>query len=251
MTVSVFRAVRTVTIDGVSPTVNDNDLFRCGQLISMGSKTVNRRCIHTFDLPAAPAEGPPLPVNAQVTVAEFLGNVTLIIGAADETFTIERLAGDHADYAYLVANWTLKDTGEPWRAPGADIETTPPGFTYNMPSSTGDRVITGDLAGYVRDALVERGGLLMLRHRLTVAVAADSAHFTVKAAPPGDADITRLRVTWSGSAPARIDRPAAQQLPGSVPGRPARAAPAHAPAGAAQPARTRRPRVTSHQRQRD
>lgn len=244
MTVSTFRAVRTVSIDGAAHAANDNDLFRCGQLFSGPSKTADRRAIHTFDLTAVPAEGPPVPANAAVTLAEFVGNVTLVIGAPD-VFRLDRLAGDRSTYAYLITNWDNYDTAKPWRAPGAeDVEPPPSGLTYTSPGSTGDQVIVATLAAYVVDALTLRAGLLQLRHRLNAIAAPDDTYFTVKAYPPGDADITRLRVTWSGPAPANINRPQASVLPGPPPAAPARAAPAHSPAGAAPPARpprTKRP----------
>ena len=233
---STFKAIRTVTIDRISPAVNASDLFRLGALVVGSGKSVDRRVIHAFNL-HAPDDGLPLDATSQISAAELLGNVTGVLGAAYSTLT-ERLT--RADYDYLTATWNQYKAGTAWTMPGGDVASDPVPIFTPFPSSTGDIVVCSTLAAMATDALANRGGALLLRWSIFPSAPAQSEHVTIKAAPATDSDITRLRVTYTSLVPAPEDRPARRALrSGTRAASPTDAASAARAGKASQPARAR------------
>jgi hypothetical protein len=245
MTVSTFKATRTFTMDYYTATTPNPDYFRVGQLYTGAVKAEQKAPIHTIDLASTPAEGPPMPANAIIDLAELMGNVTTVLGTA-WTFIIARVDDDRANYDYLDATWNVYDAGLPWRTVAGDDAATPAPITVAVPDFVGDGVVTNALAPFAIDALANRGRLLQLRYRITPGDPA-THQFAMKCIPAGDSDITRLRVTWRDPVGASIDHPEGVALPGSRPAppapaeRPATAGGAGSPAPPARPVRTRRP----------
>jgi len=233
MAQSTFYFVGCCSMDQPTPD-NHYAAANIGLVYVGGSKTGLRRALMTFDVFGAAAEGRALRANDVIESAELVFEILTILGTSGMACQAERVT--RADWDAATATWNSYKTGNAWTAGGGDVGTPPSALTYNGPTALGPFEIAG-AAGFVTDAIANRGGLVNLRHMLVN----ESLGVTAEWSPDNGVGSTRLRlrVTYASVEPAPLAEPV--ESPASARGSDvAQAARAGRAAAPARPARAGR-----------
>ena len=232
---SIFAANGTQLIDAIDPTYAPSGIWNLGVVYIGGSKSAVRRCLGRFDVFGAPASGRPLTIADTLIAAELILETTSVAGPSAWPARIERIT--RADWDYTTANWTRYKTGSNWTTAGGDVGTPPSALAFTSPTVGGEFVISG-LLPYVTDAVISRGGHVLIRLKADDEQPAQSQWCAFEAFLASSLR-PRLRVTYEATDPTPIDHPGDVMVGkerGDAAGR------AQQPASHAKPARADSPR---------